>query len=74
MIEMQRPDKLKRMHVMFNKASAAVEGLQWLIAHRERANEPVEDMRAMLGRAEEVKQMARAALERAGVRNYLGRT
>jgi hypothetical protein len=74
MIENKHSDKLKRMQVLFNKASATVEGLQWLIAHRKRECESVEQLHVMLRRAEEVKQEARAALENAGVRNFVGRS
>lgn len=61
------------MHRRFNEASASVRMLERLIASREAAQAPCDDLRLLLGKAEVKRETARAKLEEAGVRNFSAR-
>jgi hypothetical protein len=61
------------MHRSFNEASASVKMLECLIASRETAQAPCDDLRVLLREAEARREAARADLQAAGVRNVLAR-
>lgn len=61
------------MHRRFNEASASVKMLERLIASREAAQAPCDDLRLLLREAEAKREAARAELEAAGVQNLQAR-
>lgn len=61
------------MHRRFNEATASVRMLERLIASREAAQAPCDDLRVLLSEAEVKREAARADLQAAGVRNFLAR-
>jgi hypothetical protein len=65
--------RVHRIHRRFNEAVASAKMLERLIANREVGQLPCDNLRVLLRDAEAKREEARAALERAGVQNFLPR-